>query len=243
MKRKPKYFIPNILTLTNMFLGFLSIGLIFNGNPLKAGTFVMIAGLLDVFDGKLARMLGITSRFGMEFDSMADTVSFCMVPSLLIYSLYVDGLNPLLGAMISFMPLMFGVIRLAKYNIDQEFGKNKSYTLGLTTPISAITIFSYMYFNHHIYDNYGDPRTALVLVVVISFLMISPIHFIKFPLLSFNSGRTNSITLVIFMMSVIGIIWFWGLVLFPLTIMFIGWNIIHWLVHHQKNNYKSEIDI
>ncbi len=49
-----------------MFLGFLAIGLILKGDPLKAGVFVMIAGMLDVFDGKIARMLGITSRFGME---------------------------------------------------------------------------------------------------------------------------------------------------------------------------------
>ena len=103
MKRKPKHFIPNIITLTNMFLGFLAIGLILKGDPLKAGVFVMIAGMLDVFDGKIARMLGITSRFGMEFDSMADTVSFCVVPSVLVYSLYVEGLSPLLGLIISFI--------------------------------------------------------------------------------------------------------------------------------------------
>ena len=78
MRRKPKHFIPNILTLVNMFLGFMAIGLILNGQILKAGIFVLIAGLFDVFDGKIARMLGIESRFGMEFDSMADTVSFCV---------------------------------------------------------------------------------------------------------------------------------------------------------------------
>ncbi len=243
MKRKPKHFIPNILTLTNMFLGFLAIGLIIKGDPIKAGNCVMIAGLLDVFDGKIARMFGITSRFGMEFDSMADTVSFCVVPSILIYNLYVDGLNPLLGAVISFMPLMFGSIRLAKYNITQEVGIKKPYTLGLTTPIAAITIFSYPYFNYQIYGNYGDPRTALFLVAVICFLMVSHIHFTKFPLLSFKSGRTNSILLVVFIFSVIGILWFWGLFLFPITIMFIGWNIVHWLIHHQKNQVHSEIDI
>ena len=91
VRRKPRHFIPNILTLLNMFLGFLAIGLILNGQPIKAGVFIIIAGVFDVFDGKIARMLGISSRFGVEFDSMADTVSFCEVPSVLIYSLYVDG--------------------------------------------------------------------------------------------------------------------------------------------------------
>ena len=225
-----------------MFLGFLAIGLILKGDPLKAGVFVMIAGMLDVFDGKIARMLGITSRFGMEFDSMADTVSFCVVPSVLVYTLYVEGLSPLLGLLIAFLPLMFGTIRLAKYNIDQESGISKSYTEGLTTPIAAITLFSFLYFNHEVHGNYGDPRTALMLVAAISILMVSPIHFAKFPLLSFKSGRNNSMLLVIFILSVLGILWFRGLFLLPITLMFIGWNIIHWLIHSQRSSIHSKIN-
>ena len=225
-----------------MFLGFLAIGLILKGDPLKAGVFVMIAGMLDVFDGKIARMLGITSRFGMEFDSMADTVSFCVVPSVLVYTLYVEGLSPLLGLFIAFMPLMFGTIRLAKYNIDQESGISKSYSEGLTTPIAAITLFSFLYFNHEVHGNYGDPRTALMLVAAISILMVSPIHFAKFPLLSFKSGRNNSMLLIIFILSVLGILWFWGLFLLPITLMFIGWNIIHWLIQSQRSSIHSKIN-
>ena len=80
MKRKPKHFIPNIITLANMFLGFLAIGLILKGDPLKAGVFVMIAGILDVFDGKIARKLGTSDDFGREIDSLADLVSFCIAP-------------------------------------------------------------------------------------------------------------------------------------------------------------------
>ena len=56
----------------------------------------MVAIFFDVIDGKLARLLGLTSRFGTEFDSLADTISFCAVPSILVYSLYVDGLSNIL---------------------------------------------------------------------------------------------------------------------------------------------------
>ena len=172
MKRKPKHFLPNIITLTNMFLGFVAIGLIIKNQPLKAGVAIMIAGMLDVFDGKIARLLGIESKFGMEFDSMADTVSFCVVPSILVYSLYVDGLQPFLGLLISFMPLMFGTIRLAKFNIDQNDGLQKNHTIGLSTPIAAIALFSYLYFNHQLDGDYGDPRTALMFVAAISLSLI-----------------------------------------------------------------------
>jgi len=236
-KRRPaRHFIPNILTLLNMFLGFLAMGLIMNGQPVKAGIFVVIAGVFDVFDGKIARMLGIESKFGVEFDSMADTVSFCVVPSILVYSLWVDGLPPLLGGLIAFVPIMFGTIRLAKFNIDQEPGKPKSYTIGLTTPIATITLFSYLFFNHQIDGDFGDPRTALMLVAALGALMVSPIHFAKFPLLSFKSGRSNSIMLIAFIFSVICIAIWKGYILLPLVSLYIGWNIIHWLTHPMKTN-------
>ncbi len=239
MKNKPKYFIPNVITLANMFLGFLAIALIINGKPLSAGLAVLGAGLLDAFDGKIARMLGIASRFGAEFDSMADTISFCVAPSILIYHLYVDGLHPLLGLIISFMPLMFGTIRLAKYNVEQRLIEKNNYTFGLTTPIAAITLFSYLYFNDQIDGSYGDPRTALLLVATTSILMISRIHFAKFPLFSFKYGRSNSILLILFIISILGIMWFWGLFLFPVVLLFIGWNIMYWLLHPQKSNAET----
>ena len=241
-RRKPRHFIPNILTLLNMFLGFLSIGLILSGEPLKAGVFIIIAGLFDVFDGKIARMLGIESRFGVEFDSMADTVSFCVVPSVLVYSLYVTGLPPLLGGFIAFIPLMFGTIRLAKFNIEQEPGKPKSFTVGLTTPIATITLFSYVFFNHKIDGDFGDPRTALMLVASLGFLMLSPIHFVKFPLFSFQSGRTNSILLIVFILSMIGIVIWQGYFILPLMTIYIGWNIIHWLINSHRIDSTSNID-
>ena len=189
MSKKHRRFIPNILTLTNMFLGFTAIGLILQREPLKAGNLIIIAGLLDAFDGKIARLLGIESRFGVEFDSMADTISFCVVPAILVNTLYVDGLHPLLGSAVSFLPLMFGTIRLAKFNTGYEIGVKNNYTVGLTTPISTITIFSFLMFNFQNHGTYGDPRTFIIILSLVCFLMVSPIHFIKFPLLSFKSGK------------------------------------------------------
>ena len=237
-----RYFIPNLLTLVNMFLGFLAIGLIMNGEPVKAGVFIIIAGIFDVFDGKIARLLGIESRFGMEFDSMADTVSFCVVPSLLVYSLYVDGLPPLIGGLISFIPIMFGTIRLAKYNIVQQEGHMKPYTVGLTTPIATITLFSYLFYNHQTDGDYGDPRTALMLVAALGFLMISPIHFAKFPLFSLKSGRKNSILLIVFIISLISSAIWKGYILMPITVIYIGWNIIYWLANPSRHSQITEID-
>ena len=101
MKKNKKRFIPNLITVFNMFLGFLAIGMLINGEPIKAGWLILFAGMFDAIDGKIARLLGIPSRFGTEFDSFADTVSFCAAPSVMIYTIYVQQLPPILGAFIS----------------------------------------------------------------------------------------------------------------------------------------------
>ena len=238
-KRLKRSFIPNMAPVFNMFLGFMAITLILNGEPIKAGWVMMVGGLFDIVDGKLARLLGLSSRFGTEFDSLADTISFCAVPSILIYSVYVEGLPFLLGAVISFMPLLFGTIRLARFNIDT--GENpKPYFTGLTTPLAAITIISFMLYNYQSYGDMGDPRLALVLVAILSFLMISPVRFSKFPLLSFRKGRSNNMRLVGLIIILLSIIFFRGLVLFPLMAIYIFWSITQWVLDHDR--FEQEID-
>jgi CDP-diacylglycerol--serine O-phosphatidyltransferase len=239
-KRLKRSFIPNVATVFNMFLGFLAITLIMNDEPIKAGWVMLVAGLFDAIDGKLARLLGLSSRFGTEFDSLADTISFCAVPSVLIYSVYVEGLPSLLGAIISFMPLLFGTIRLAKFNVDVK-GIPKPYFTGLTTPLAAIAFISYMLFNYQMYGDMGDPRLALVLAASLSFLMVSPIRFTKFPLLSFKKGRSNNLRLVGLFIILVTLIFYRGLVLFPLMTLYIFWSIIQWMLNHDRLEGETQI--
>ncbi len=239
-KKLKRSFIPNVATVFNMFLGFLSITLILNGEPIKAG-WVMILGILfDVLDGKLARSMGLTSRFGTEFDSLADTITFCAVPSVLVYYTYVEGLPKLLGAAISFMPLLFGTIRLAKFNVATDDGP-KPYFIGLTTPLGAITIVSFMLFNFEMYGDMGDPRLALVLVALVSFLEISPVRITKFPLLSLKQGRSNNLRLIGLGLVLVGLLFYQGLILFPLMAIYISWSIIQWMLDHDRLSDDRQI--
>ena len=240
-KRLTRSFIPNVATVFNMFLGFLAITLIMEGEPIKAGWVMLVAGLFDAIDGKLARLFGLSSRFGTEFDSLADTISFCAVPSVLIYSIYVEGLPTLLGAVISFMPLLFGTIRLAKFNIDVD-GSPKPYFTGLTTPLAAISFISYMLFNYQMYGDMGDPRLALVLIFSLSFLMVSPVRFPKFPLLSFKKGRSNNLRLMGLFIIFFTLIFYRGLVLFPLMTIYIFWSIIRWMLNHDRLEEKKQVN-
>ena len=239
-KSLKRSFIPNLATVFNMILGFLAITLILNDEPIKAGWVMMVAILFDVIDGNLARLMGLSSLFGTEFDSLADTVSFCAVPSVLVYSIYVDGLPSLLNVIISFIPLLFGTIRLAKFNIISDENP-KPYFIGLTTPLSAITIISFMLFNYQLYGDMGDPRLAIFLIIILSFLEISPVRFSKFPLLSLKKGRSNNLRLFGIFIALFTLVFFKGLVLFPLMSIYISWSIIQWMLNHDRLSGESHI--
>tara|TARA_B100001123_G_scaffold152626_1_gene176619 strand:- start:634 stop:1401 length:768 start_codon:yes stop_codon:yes gene_type:complete len=239
-KRLKGTFIPNLATVFNMFLGFFAITLIQNGEPIKAGWVMMVAIFFDVIDGKLARLMGLTSRFGTEFDSLADTISFCAVPSVLVYSIYVDGLSNILKVIISFIPLLFGTIRLAKYNILSN-NNPKPYFIGLTTPLAATTIISFMLFNFQLYGNMGDSRLALFIIIIISFLEISPVRFSKFPLLSLKKGRSNNLRLFGMFVILITLFLFKGLVLFPMMVIYLLWSIIQWMLDHDRLSDESNL--
>ena len=204
---KIKRHIPSLFTLINLFLGFLAILNIQAGNYNLACYFVLIAGLLDSMDGKIARAFGITTNFGMEIDSLADMVSFCLAPSVMVYHLYTYGLPGISGEIIAAAPLIFGAIRLARFNVDS--GVPSSVFVGLPTPVSALSIAALVLFtvqNRDINPEYTQPRMILPVIFCISFLMVSKIKYPKFPLLNFHSGKTNTFfifTLVAFLFSFI----------------------------------------
>tara|TARA_B100000579_G_scaffold185024_1_gene150812 strand:- start:28 stop:759 length:732 start_codon:yes stop_codon:yes gene_type:complete len=243
MKISKKRIFPNVLTILNMFLGFVSIILIMRYDYINAGLLIILAGLMDIFDGKIARGLGISSKFGVEFDSFADAVSFCIAPSILIYSLYIDDLNFIIGIIFCFIPLICGTIRLAKYNLDSEDENLKNYFIGLPTPISTITILAYMFFNYSLNENeyYGDPLIGLILVFLLGALMLSPVHFPKFPLITFKYSMSNSILLVIMICCSLSIIIWKGLALLPVCFGYIFINIFLWF---KKSRIKGvEVNI
>ena len=239
-KGKKRRFIPNLITVINMFLGFMGIVMMIKGDPIRGGWLILFAGLCDAADGKLARMLGIPTKFGVEFDSFADTVSFCAAPSLLVYTVYVEGLPLLFGGLIAFTPLLFGTIRLARFNIMQE-DDPKSFFTGLPTPINAIIIVSYMLFNHQVFGEMGDPRIALPMIVTLGFMMVSPVRFAKFPLLSFKKGKSNTLQLIGVVLLITSAILWQGIVLFPLMSFYVLWSTVKWMIDHDR--FEKEVTI
>ncbi len=236
-----KRVIPNIFTVLNMFLGFLAIGQLMEGRIELAGWLIFSAGVMDAIDGKLARMIGIPSKFGTEFDSFADTISFCVAPALLIYVSWVTGLPPLLEGIIAFTPILFGTIRLARFNLLQDENPTPYFT-GLTTPLAALGLFSYSLFSQEVYGNLGDPRVGLFLAVLFGVMMVSPIRFGKFPILSFRVSKSNSISLAGILIILVAIAIWKGVILFPIFIFYVSWSIINWMIHpHRFDSVETQI--
>lgn len=228
--------IANSFTILNLLLGFSAIILIALSfseqvNHIQtACLLIYIATLVDVFDGKIARQLGTSGDFGKEIDSLADLVSFCLVPSFLIFYHYYDpynaeGVNLKIGYLIilSSLPLLFGSIRLAKFNA-YDIQSKQSYYLGLPTPGNALFICSIIFFYDKIVtsitniDNlnffelllFQNEYTLLILCTITSILLISKIHYSKFPILKSKLGRENLYSIIgvsiFFIILIIGLI-------------------------------------
>ena len=138
------YLFPTIFTAANMFCGFWSIVLSIKGRFVKSAWLVVLGIIFDGIDGKIARKRNVSSVIGAELDSLADLVTFCIAPIILVWQLvgYRYGIP---GIMICFLYIFFGALRLAKFNFVtcyQQQNKRMTFYEGLPTPAAAGIIVS-----------------------------------------------------------------------------------------------------
>jgi CDP-diacylglycerol--serine O-phosphatidyltransferase len=184
--RRGVYLLPSLFTMGNMFCGYACVVYATRGEFETAAPFIGVAIVLDMLDGRIARMTGTASEFGMEFDSLADIVTFGIAPAILAFEW---GLVPLgrLGWAASFMFLAAAAMRLARFNIQSAAGGDKRYFVGLPSPaaaaIPAATVFAYPWG----FQDYRSALPVLVLVLVPAVLMVSKIRFRSFK--TFDQAR------------------------------------------------------
>ena len=164
--------VPNIFTLSNLSFGVLSLMMTFQGDYKMASLFILIAGLIDRYDGRVARFLDVSSEIGKELDSLADLVSFGVAPSILMFNLYGFSELGLLGYLLLLIFPMSGAYRLARYNITSFDG------LFTGVPITAAGSFLAIYSLLTI-DKVNQPILPIILVIMFSYLMISKLRFKK----------------------------------------------------------------
>nr|WP_304412857.1 CDP-diacylglycerol--serine O-phosphatidyltransferase [Desulfuromonas sp. TF] len=115
--RKGVYILPNLFTTGSLFAGFYGIVATMNGGYVVAAWFILISSIFDALDGKVARLTGTTSRFGVEYDSLADLVAFGVAPGLLMYAWALKPFGKM-GWLAAFLYVVCGALRLARFNVQ-----------------------------------------------------------------------------------------------------------------------------
>jgi CDP-diacylglycerol--serine O-phosphatidyltransferase len=200
------YFLPNLLTAGNLFCGFVALTKIVEADltngfqPIKLALgFILLACIFDLFDGRVARMGGVESPFGREFDSLADLVSFGVAPAFLVHRIVLRDLftgHPEWGWFIASIYLLCGAFRLARFNClsAQPNGPPTKDFLGFPIPSAAGLVVSLTLLIIHAYENERSlGRWNYVIAVVLLFLSAMMVSTVKYP--SFKSlGLRSSST-------------------------------------------------
>lgn len=174
------FVLPNLLTLGNVFCGFYAIAVCLEGSSpdihRRAALVIFIGALLDMFDGRLARLTRTQSEFGSQLDSLADLATFGLAPAVLLYAWALAPLG-LPGVWAAFVFLAGGAIRLARFNIiTGEEPKTARYFTGFPIPLAAGTVVALVLSSADSGPLFGSSGVA-VLAAIIAALMVSPIRF------------------------------------------------------------------
>ncbi len=218
MKVKTNW-VPSAFTMANMFCGYLSVVLAANGKFITASWLIVAAAVLDMLDGKIARIAKVSSHFGVEYDSLADVVSFGFAPSFLAYKVVFANWGTI-GLFISVGPLIFGAVRLARFNIRLK-GFDKDYFEGLPTPAAAITIATFLVFNFYFWQYLRWEKVFLFILIAVSVLMVSTIRYETMPSFSLQKGTPEKRKITIVMIGIISIIIWPQETFFPWTILYL----------------------
>jgi CDP-diacylglycerol--serine O-phosphatidyltransferase len=188
--------LPSLFTMGNMWCGYASVVYSLRGEYEVAAPLIGIAYLLDALDGRIARMTGSESDFGVQLDSLADVISFGIAPAVMSYAW---GLAPLAkwGWAAGFMFVACAALRLARFNVQSASGGDRRYYVGMPSPaaaaVPAATVYMYPF-------GFGDYRAALpvlLMVLVPAALMVSTIKYRSFKDLDLKSGRSPRVLVLI----------------------------------------------
>jgi len=174
------YILPNLFTTGNLFFGFLAILASFQHDFKKAAFSILISSVFDNLDGKVARLARATSQFGVEYDSLADLVSFGVAPSFLVLNANLSGYHRL-GLMAAFLFAACGALRLARFNVITSKVSSR-YFIGLPIPAGALFIASAEIVSTGPLSQVitFSPMFFLVSTYLVSILMVSPIPYRSF---------------------------------------------------------------
>ena len=218
-QRKGIYLLPNLFTTASLFAGFYAIVSAINGRFELAAIAIVIAGVLDGMDGRIARLTNTQSEFGAQYDSMSDMVSFGLAPALVVYEWALLDLGKL-GWLAAFVYTACAALRLARFN-TQAANVDKRYFQGLASPPAAGLMGTMVWFFSEMgwEIGLGIKILTLVLTVCAAVLMVSNVRYHSFKGFDLK-GRVPFVSALIVVMVFVFISWDPSLVLFLMSVVY-----------------------
>jgi CDP-diacylglycerol--serine O-phosphatidyltransferase len=208
---------PGTFTMGNMVCGFIAIISTFEGEYTTACWLIILAGFLDGLDGKVARLAGSTSRFGIELDSLSDFLSFGVAPAVLMYVVKLNEMGKW-GWLISAVYIMASGYRLARFNLLAQTEEKRDF-LGLPVPGAAMALVTYLIFCYHVWGKLEYGEYLVSMVILFSALMVSQIEYDTMP--DRFHTRKNRIKLIFILIAALAALLKPRLLLFPIFALYI----------------------
>lgn len=228
--RKVVVVMPSAFTLGNLFFGMWSMVYASQGRFAWAGWFIVFAGILDMLDGRVARLSQTGSRFGAELDSLVDVISFGVAPALLMYFLEFRDAGRF-GWLICFLYVSAVALRLARFNVLAGSAPPSSWFTGMPSPSAGMTLAVYYPFSQTdwysrsmLYLNFEQQGLA-VLMLLLALLMVSGVKYPRFPPIGVRSAR-GLFGLVVHLIILVGGILAPERFLFPLGLFYLAFGLV-----------------
>jgi CDP-diacylglycerol--serine O-phosphatidyltransferase len=233
--------LPHLLTTGNLAAGFYSITLSASGNLDRAALAIIFAGVCDLLDGRVARMAGATSRFGAEYDSIADTVSFGVAPAMLAFS--AGALQELgwTGWVLAFIYTACAALRLARFNVQPERFSGRFE--GLPSPAAAGMVLSSVWFGGFLRESglaLDVPASLAGLgVALVGLLMVSPIPYRSFKGVRLGGSYPTVVVMVIAFAVILSMP---AVTLFIVGLLYVGSGPAEWIWRWRTGRMLEEAE-
>lgn len=225
--RRAIVILPSAFTSGNLFFGLWSIVQASRGEYLAAAWFIVVAAVLDLLDGRIARMSRTGTSFGAELDSLVDVVSFGLAPALLLYFWQFQGRE--WGWLLSFFYVLAAALRLARFNVIQA-GQAKTHFIGLSSPISGITLATLYPFSQTALfrTQLGFVPLSLLVVlltIALALLMVSQVPYPVVPKVGVRTWK-GRIALVAHLAALVGALYYPAYFFFPACLALIAFGLV-----------------
>lgn len=222
------FFLPNTFTALNLACGFAAVVFAIRGEFYKSCMLLILGGIFDSVDGRIARLTGTQSSFGEQFDSMSDVVSFGVAPAFLMYMHSLHQLGRV-GIVASFVYLLCGALRLARFNANID-RVDSNFFQGLPIPGAAIAVIGFIFLSsdYPIINEY--PGIGAAYVVFYGLLMISSIPFNSFKKSKWVKTHKRQTLLILFLLASLLFI-YEQIMVFVYISLYVGGSLVYFFIN------------